>query len=534
MKTFQALRTIPKSQRNKEGSDHFENVPDPRHNSDKPSPSELIYRLSQALKTEGITYCHWKSNKALDRSASGDNDLDLLVQRADITRFTGILYRLGMKQAKAPAGKQLPGVLDYFGYDKTADKLIHVHAHYQLVLGHDRTKNYRLPIERQYLESAVQRGLFKVPAVEYEFLVFVIRMVIKHATWDVILGGQGRLNKAELEELAYLQARIDQDRLWCILKQHLPYINQELFTGCIRALQPSSSFLMRAKVGYQLQVKLMSNARHSLITDSCLKLWRSATLAIRRRIFKSSAKYRLINGGAMIAILGGDGAGKSTAVDGLDNWLSKDFETARIHMGKPAWSWTTKTIRGILKIGSSIGLYPGASSSREALNQKTLISPSYPQLLRQVCIARDRYRTYVKARRLGAKGGLVILDRFPMPQIQIMDGPQAKRLFNQMMVGSQADTLLRSHRSSPIFGFLSQLEEGYYRQILSPELMIVLRVDPEIAVQRKTDEDAAAVRERSTEIWEINWDHTEAQIIDASKSKSEVLNEIKSLIWSEL
>ena len=534
MKPPQALRTIPKSQQTKESLDYFENIPDPRHNSDKPSPLDLIHRLSEELKTEGITYCHWKSNKALDRSASGDNDLDLLVQRADITRFTGILYRLGMKQAQAPAGKQLPGVLDYFGYDKTADKLIHVHAHYQLVLGHDRTKNYRLPIERQYLESAVQRGLFKVPEVEYEFLVFVIRMVIKHATWDVIFARQGRLNKAEREELAYLQARIDQDRLWYILKQDLPYIDQELFTSCIRALQPSSSFLMRAKVGYHLQAKLESNARLSLITDTSLKLWRSVVLAIRRRVFKSSSKYRLSNGGAMIAILGGDGSGKSTAVDGLYNWLSKDFETATIHMGKPAWSWTTKTIRGLLKIGSSIGLYPGASSSRETLNQKTLISPGYPQLLRQICIARDRYRTYVKARRLAAKGGLVIIDRFPLPQIQIMDGPQAERLFSQALVGSQADNLLDSHRSRPIFRFLSQLEEGYYRQILSPELMIVLRVDPEIAVQRKTDENAAAVRERSTEIWEINWDHTEAQIVDASKSKSEVLDEIKSLIWIEL
>lgn len=518
----------------KDRSEILENLPDPRHHSDEPSPLDLIHRLSQALETDGITYCHWKSNMALDRSESGDNDLDLLVRRADITRFTSILYRLGMKQAEAPSEKQLPGVLDYFGYDKTTDKLIHVHAHYQLVMGHDRTKNYRLPIERQYLESAIQRGLFKVPAVEYEFLVFVIRMVIKHSTWDVILSRQGRLNKAEREELAYLQARIDLDRLWDILKQDLPYIDQELFTGCFQALQPASSFFTRAKVGHQLQARLRSNARHSLITDIFLKLWRNAKMVIRRRIFKSSTKYRLSNGGAMIAILGGDGAGKSTAVDGLYKWLSKHFETSRIHMGKPAWSWTTKTIRGILKVGSSIGLYPGASSSREILNRKSLISPVYPQLLRQVCIARDRYRTYVKSRRIAAKGGLVILDRFPLPQIQIMDGPQAKRLFSQAMIEPQADNVLHPHRSNPIYRFLSRLEENFYRQIVPPELMVVLRVNPEIAVQRKTDEDAAAVRERSTEIWEINWDHTEAQIVDASRSKSEVLNEIKSLIWSEL
>jgi hypothetical protein len=138
----------------------------------------LVFNLCQALAQEDINYCHWKSNNALDRSASGDNDLDLLVSRADIPRFSELLYRFGFKKAKASSQKQMPGVLDYFGYDEQADKLIHVHAHYQLILGHDMTKNYRLPIEKPYLESAVQDGLFKVPAAEFEFIVLVIRMIL--------------------------------------------------------------------------------------------------------------------------------------------------------------------------------------------------------------------------------------------------------------------------------------------------------------------------------------------------------------------
>ncbi len=48
-----------------------------------PLALNLIFDLCQALAEEGISYCHWKSNNALDRSASGDNDLDLLVSRTD-------------------------------------------------------------------------------------------------------------------------------------------------------------------------------------------------------------------------------------------------------------------------------------------------------------------------------------------------------------------------------------------------------------------------------------------------------------------
>lgn len=504
----------------------------------------LIFKLCQALAEEEITYCHWKSNNALDRSANGDNDLDLLVKRADGPRFAELLDRLGFRQALAPADKQMPGVLDYFGYAEDADKWIHVHVHYQLVLGHDMSKNYRLPIEQQYLASAAQGSLFKVPAPEFEFIVFVIRMALKHLAWDVILGREGKLKSAERQELAYLQARIHQNRVDTILQQYLPYISVGLFNNCIRALEPGCSTWARIKIGQQLQIQLQTNARRPFATDIGLKLWRRATLAIYRRIFKSSAKYRLASGGAMIAIVGGDGAGKSTAVDALSGWLAKQFETTHIHMGKPAWSWSTRTIRGILKIGQVLGLYPAESSFQATLNQKALVSPGYPWLLREVCRARDRYHTYVKARRFAANGGMVILDRFPLPQIKLMDGPLAARFMHQFMSEPQSDQapaglpgalgLLSPQRTSLLTKALVKLEESYYQPIVPPELLLVLRVDPELAVQRKTNEDAATVRTRSREIWEINWEQTEAHVIDGGQSKTAVLTEIKAFIWSRL
>lgn len=500
-----------------------------------PSTLDLVRRLCAALEAQGITYCHWKSNNALDRSASGDNDLDFLVSRPDMTRFTETLSRLGFKQATAPAEKQLPGVLDYFGYDHVGDKLVHVHAHYQLVLGHDRTKNFRLPIEEAYLQSVTRGQLFRVPASEFEFVVFVVRMIVKHSTWDVILSGDGRLGKKERQELAYLQERIDQDRVYQILKEHLPYINTELFNSCLAALEPTCSIWTRVRTGRRLQKRLRVNARRPLPLDTFLKLWRRAVLIFRRRILKKrSAKYCLASGGAMIAIVGGDGAGKSTAVDGLYAWLSKHFAVTRVHMGKPTWSWTTIAIRSILKIGNLLGLYPVDSSFRATLRQKSLVSPGYPWLLRELCKARDRYYTYLEARRLAANGGLVILDRFPLSQIKLMDGPQVERFVKELTLRQEGKQFMSPRRTSALVRFLKEREDSYYQQTVLPEVLIALRVDPEIAVQRKTDEAATSVRERSTEVWELDWNDIDAHLIDASRSRSDVLAEIKALIWSDL
>lgn len=534
MNPYQQLTTASKSSPSSDSSVSRRAVPDHRI-SDHRSTVSLVRTLCETLAAEGIGYCHWKSNNALDRSATGENDLDLLVSRPDVARFGAILRRLGFKLAKPPAEKELPGVLDYFGYDQVAEKLIHVHAHYQLILGHDRSKNYRLPIEHAYLGSATKGDLFYVPAPEFEFIVLVIRMMLKHSTWDVMLGGERKLSSSERAELVYLRARINQDRVKNILERHLPYIDTELFDDCVKAVQPACSIWARVKTGQRLVNRLRANARRPAPVDTCLKLGRRAALIFRRRILrKKSAKYRLESGGAMIAIVGGDGAGKSTAIEGLYPWLSKHFETTRVHMGKPAWSWTTIGIRAILKIGNLLGLYPADASFRKTLAQRSPVSPGYPWLLRELCKAHDRHQTYVGARRFAANGGLVILDRFPLAQIKLMDGPQAERFIDELMARPEAKQVMSPHRDHALARFLVKREKSYYEQTARPELLIALRVDPEVAVRRKTDEAASSVRERSTEVWQLDWDRTDAYLIDASKSKSEVLSEIKALIWSNL
>jgi thymidylate kinase len=90
------------------------------------------------------------------------------------------------------------------------------------------------------------------------------------------------------------------------------------------------------------------------------------------------------------------------------------------------------------------------------------------------------------------------------------------------------------HRDSPFVKRLRRREQDYYRRIVRPDVLIVLRVDPEVAVQRKTDEDPAFVRARNTEIWELNWEDVDAHLIDGGKSKKEVLSAVKALLWLEL
>jgi thymidylate kinase len=483
---------------------------------------ELVTNLCGELDASKIIYCHWKSNANIDRSASGENDLDLLISRSSAQQFTDILFRLGFKQAFDMPEWQLPGVLDYYGYDQAAKKFVHVHAHYQLIMGHDATKNYRLPIEDQYLESIVQDGLFKVPAPEFEYIVLVIRLMIKHCTWDVMLIKNGRISDAERKELAFLQDRISQSRMIDILRNVFPYLDVTLFSNCVQSLSPKCSLRFRLKTGEELRRKLRVNSRRSWGSDIVIKLWRRLADVIQRHVFRASRKKYLANGGLMIALIGGDGSGKTTAINGLYAWLSREFEVKKLHMGKPPWSLSTIVIRVILKIGRLLGLYPFVKEGSEySLNTNSPSFPGIPWLIREVCTAHDRYLVYTRGRRFATNGGLVLCDRFPVPAIKIMDGPQVERVTS----GVKTNKLIR---------FLGRLEKHYYDQISLPDLLITLRVDPEISVQRKTDETPDSVRSRAQEIWNVDWSKLPVHIIDASKTKTEVLSDLMTLLWSYL
>jgi thymidylate kinase len=468
----------------------------------------LLNRLARVLELGGIRYCQWKGQWSAHRWATGHGDVDLLVDRDAITQFRTIIGQLGFKAAYPAGYRRIPGVESYFGHDPLVPRLLHLHVHYRLVLGDYWRPIYRIPIESPMLDCTVRGQPFRAPSPTYQFLVFVLRLMLRQVGRP-LLSAQTRWTSGVEIQLASLEAGSDRDQLADILARHLPTLDLALFDRCVRSLQGGCGPLERAVLPWQLHQRLRSHARRpevAAVVSAALE--RILPGSVARTI--SPDQVHLAAGGAVVALLGGDGSGKTTCARELARWLAPVFLTMRAHLGNPPRSVLTLLVGGLLKLQHGL----------ERLLKHTAAPASYLELCRYACTARDRFRLYRRIHRFAARGGVAICERYPVEQ-------------NRLLVGPCIPGLLRG-KPDKLRAWLRQKEASYYNHMLGPDVLCVLRLDPDLAVARKPEEPADYVRARGRVIWETDWTSTGAHLVDASQPLPDVVLRLKSIVWSTL
>jgi hypothetical protein len=489
-------------------------------------PLGLALRLREELRAKAVRYCHWKSNDMLARSLSGENDLDLLVHRDDARRFLAVLSRLGFNRALAPDGREHPGVGHFYGLDRETGRFAHVHAHFQLVLGDDATKNYRLPLEAAYLSSARHDEVLPVPAAEFELALFVIRMMLKHATWDAVAMGLGNLSAGERRELDWLRERAEPSQTRAVVAVHLGGVGVGLWERCLTSLTDDSAPWRRVSLGGEILTALAPHGRRSRSADAATRVLRRGHWAAVRYVLRRPTRKRFERTGLTVAVVGGDGSGKTTATEGVATWLGSTFVVRRSHLGNPRPSLLTLGVKGPMYVARAAGLLP---STRRSVDPRTATPDDVPGpawALWHVLTARDRLREYHALRRVADAGGVVVCDRWPLPQLHLMDGSR---------VGWVLD--VAGHQTGPrsrVVRRLAETERRIYAHIGLPDVLVVLKLDPEVAVSRRPEDDPGYVRTRNAEVYETDWSTTPAVVLDATQPPDLVLARIRGAIWDRL
>ncbi len=481
--------------------------------------------LLEALEKAGVSYCHWKSNTAILATLKGETDLDILVDPEQKAVCLEILKQSGFRRVLDPDDKRFPGMSHYLAYDEENGRWVHVHLHFCLLVGDDLIKNYHIPVTRAFLESAKPFHGVYLPPVELEFIVFVLRMTLKRRLlsvlirlcfllgnpvhWVKVLVGRFSppLPPSAQREFADLAERSHPEKLAQMLLEHFPLVSMDLFQQCRLSLEDDAPRFSWLSAGRRLSRALAPWRRHPPAATVAV-IVRNAFNARVRSLLRRCLGLNLSgktpeSGGRILAFVGGDGAGKSTMVEETLNWLERYFYATRLHMGKPPRGPLWYFSQTILKTWERLGIRSGENIR---------------QSVRFWLVAHGRYRTYRRAVRLRKRGAIVLFDRIPLPGSRYMDTPRIVGL-----PGAESWLLKR----------LARMEEGWHEQIRADEL-IVLRLDPRIAAERRPYDDPEMLAKRSGEIWNRQWPAPYAHLVDASQPLEEVIRQVRSLVWNIL
>lgn len=495
----------------------------------------VVVGLFERLNQEDIRYCHWKSTHSLARALSGSTDLDLLIDRSRSRRFKEILYQLDFKPFVSTPRRQFPAIEDYLGFDPATGHLVHLHLHYRLVLGEQYVKNYYLPLEQCFLDSAYFRpdiGL-KVPAPELEVIVLTLRALLKYRDQDglrdLLGAGSGGLPTAIVNEFKYLLAQTSPEKIACALEEHVDFISPGLVFEFLSTIQraPRSArilFRLRRQVRRELApFQRFSRLRAQLAYYRILLTVQWPFDRLFQRFMPKEDKRKIpVTGGLRVAFIGADGAGKSTTIKHTAKWLSWRMNVRTYYMGSTQPSAATKVVKSISKFSQLA--YGGL---RRLLGENNLLTGQANSVQRFFTALRflqdglDRYHRYLASQRKAAQGSIVIYDRYPLEAIRLferpMDGPRIAATYNGQM--------------GPLLQKLCRAEETLYRQIRPPEHLFVLRVSPEVSLARKPGHKPELIEAKSQAIARLNRADLNLTEIDAEQPLDQVLLQIKTTLW---
>jgi len=487
-----------------------------------------IQKFIEELNTNGVRYCHWKSNLSLSKSLAGQSDVDLLIHREDASLFRTILSQLDFRPAANKDGGAFPSIEHHFALDEESGVLVHVHAYFRVITGDSLSKNYRFPIEEMLLQNTRMEDATPVLAKSAELIVFTLRIMLKHTSLvELIL--LARYWGEVKQEIKWLLETESIDQTLSLVNCWLPSIEADLFSECVAALKAPAPLFRRISLGLRLRSQLRIYARHSAIR-AWLVGTRKFTAMLFRRLTRSQKELIPRSGGAVIAFVGPEATGKSTLIAEMSGWLGEHFAVEHIHAGKP--KSTPLTIVPNLLVPALRSLFPGSRSTRleaQYLYEEPSEKPrtSFPLIfaIRSALLAYDRRSLLSRAYSRAANGTIVLCDRYPSSQSGAPDGPQLSQLPT-----STAGYSIR-HR-------LARIEAQLYRQIPPPDVVIYLNAPLEVALVRNAirgkKEPEDYVRRRHARSANLEFEKTAVHKISTNQSFENTVLEVKKAIWNAL
>jgi len=487
----------------------------------------LVANLLEELADSGVEYCHFKSNYNLDAALEGVGDLDLLVSSKHAGKLLAILGRFRFRRAVDPAWSTSPFVFHFYGCDPHSGRLIHLHVYLRLVTGGSLYKNHWVNAESMLFSEARphSRDSIYVPSSETELFVFIIRKAIEQTSvLEHLLFWKGFV--AVKREFEWLNESSDLERVDKLRAKWFPNVPSQLLTDARTAMFQSRSVIARIIAGYRVRRCFqMTMAPAWIVSLKRTLIFGKAYLRARLRRRRSSRG--LATGGRVVAFVGPDGAGKSTLVGAISDWLGHEFKVERIHLGRPVHCWRTwpfwvaisvlrELRRPLRKAVRRDGMQKGSRES-EPDGRVAVVQP-HPVMAWLNSI--DRLAAVRRCIRLAGRGTLVICDRFPSATAGAPDGPR---------IESGGGRLSR---------VMAAWEQHNYQLIPDPDIEVRVVAPLQVTLARNAARSAPEPEEIMRRRYEVtrllSFPGAHSISIDTAQPLDQTLIKLKTALWEAI
>jgi thymidylate kinase len=495
---------------------------------------KLVRNLMRRLETEAILYCHWKSNEHLNAAMCGNTDLDMLFEEGKRTRIVELLRQVGFVRFRSIWFRRYPAIEDFIGIDPEKGKVVHVHAHFQLVLGEALVKSYRLPWEGDLLSTRVwdeEHEIYRSDAV-WEMLLLVIREAIKLTGRVKHARHNQSARSGANREMTWLKERVSPQDLGKLAATYCGPHSHRAIDRLYREGLSSSTLeeLHRLILPVFQRYRRLSPWQ---ATGICLvrKLSYPLSRGLKKTILPTLPIQRTALGdGLIIAILGADGSGKSTVATEVTRELSRKVAVMRLYMGSGngsssilrwplcAVSRCLGRVRGnrVRQVGQKLGV----QEERPTWTLRKVLGRAF-HLTWALTLAWEKRTKLKRAWQARRKGILVVCDRFPQADIEgYNDGP---------LLGHLSESRL------PLLRWLGYWEGSSYARTARypPDLVLRLLGPVEVLGRRRPEMDPTRIHRKQEGIRAVRFPRSTSVVeIDAGQPLEEVVARAMSAIGS--
>lgn len=505
---------------------------------------QIVRSWLAEMHDQDIPYCHFKSNVRVLDGLEGITDLDIMVDRAGYSNTVELLSKCGFKRFQTSRLMDYPAVEDYLGCDQGTGKLVHLHLHWQMVVGEPNLKGYRLPWESLLFQGRKwEKNDIFIASHEHELLLLLTRAVLKLRFRDRLRMFLGRpyFKSGMKREFQWLLKRIDQDKFFSLAHEVYGHeIAGHLKELLVKPMVRDQDILFLSKKF----LPVLQKYRTYSPPEALLKGWLREAYKLYSLVAKGFCQPVNVlrrapsGGGLVIALLGVDGSGKSTHVKELVRWLGWKADVMAVYLG--SGDGPRYLPRRVLDLAKPVIVLArrffavqgrqepdsqgkAAAAPSKTVKDKPLSRQSFVRRVMKsvyaLTLAREKRHKLRKAFRARNRGMIVITDRYPQNQVMgFNDGPLLNDLKN----------------SSWPWSSFAEYEAKIYKNMVSlpPDLVIKLKVGPDVAMQRKTDTPQDMVLRKIRVVRELEFgQQTNAVSINASAPLEQVDLLVKQLLW---